>query len=276
MSTVLITGASRGIGRATALALERRGWTVWAGVRTDDAARDLRREGSERLRPVVLDVTDAASVRAVGEAIGDAPLDGVVNSAGIALAGVLEAVDPDDLRRQLDVNLIGPVAVTQAVLPALRRGGGRVILVSSVNGRLALPFLGGYSASKFALEAVGDTLRLELRPWRLPVVLIEPSAIDTDMWRGAEEDVEATIAAMTDEQRRLYAGTLEAARRTTRRMAKSAAPVATVVRTICEALTTARPRPRYLVGRDAKGTPLLEALPDRARDALLTRVMGLE
>jgi len=276
MSTVLITGASRGIGRATALTLERRGWTVWAGVRTDDAARDLRREGSERLRPVVLDVTDAASVRAVAEAIGDAPLDGVVNSAGIALAGVLEAVDPDDLRRQLDVNLIGPVAVTQAVLPALRRGGGRVILVSSVNGRLALPFLGGYSASKFALEAVGDTLRLELRPWRLPVVLVEPSAIDTDMWRGAEEDVEATIAAMTDEQRRLYAGTLEAARRTTRRMAKGAAPVATVVRAICEALTTARPRPRYLVGRDAKGTPLLEALPDRARDALLTRVMGLE
>ena len=161
---VVITGASTGIGKACALELDRRGFRVFAGVRSESAAQELQAQASARLTPVRIDVTDAASIAAAAETIarsvGDAGLAGLVNNAGIAVSGPLEIVPIDALRRQLEVNVIGPVAVTRSLLPLLRKARGRVVNMSSISGGVAAPYLGPYSASKFAMEAITDTLRL--------------------------------------------------------------------------------------------------------------------
>ncbi len=183
--SVLVTGAAKGIGRATVLRLARGGWRVFAGVRHAEDGEALRaaaagdgdaaaRSGaSEAARgsvvPVLLDVTDDAQIAAAADAIRNATdglLHGVVNNAGIAVAGPLEFLPVAALRRQLDVNVIGQVAVTQAMLPLVRAARGRLVFVGSIAGRSAMPFVGPYSASKFALEALADTLRVELLPWR--------------------------------------------------------------------------------------------------------------
>jgi NAD(P)-dependent dehydrogenase (short-subunit alcohol dehydrogenase family) len=274
VSSVLITGASRGIGRAAALALDRAGHEVIAGVRDAEAADRLAAEASGRLRTVRLDVTDASSVRAAADAVGGR-LDALVNNAGVAVGGIVEALDLEDLRHQLEVNVVGPVAVTQALLPALRAAAGRVVFMSSVSGRVSAPVMTPYTASKFALEAIADGLRVELRQWGIRVILVEPGSIDTDLWRGAEAQFDAGVAAMTDEHRRLYGDLLAGARKLVRATAKRAAPVDKVAAAIVEAVTAERPRTRYVVGADARGQLLLKAaLPDRAFDALVARVTG--
>jgi NAD(P)-dependent dehydrogenase (short-subunit alcohol dehydrogenase family) len=274
VSSVLITGASRGIGRAAALALDRAGHEVIAGVRDAEAADRLAAEASGRLRTVRLDVTDASSVRAAADAVGGR-LDALVNNAGVAVGGIVEALDLEDLRRQLEVNVVGPVAVTQALLPALRAAAGRVVFMSSVSGRVSAPVMTPYTASKFALEAIADGLRVELRQWGIRVVLVEPGSIDTDLWRGAEAQFDAGVAAMTDEHRRLYGDLLAGARKLVRATARRAAPVDKVAAAIVEAVTAERPRTRYVVGADARGQLLLKAaLSDRAFDALVARVTG--
>jgi NAD(P)-dependent dehydrogenase (short-subunit alcohol dehydrogenase family) len=274
MSSVLITGASRGIGRAAALALDRAGHEVIAGVRDAEAADRLAAEASGRLRTVRLDVTDASSVRAAADAVGGR-LDALVNNAGVAVGGIVEALDLEDLRHQLEVNVVGPVAVTQALLPALRAAAGRVVFMSSVSGRVSAPVMTPYTASKFALEAIADGLRVELRQWGIRVILVEPGSIDTDLWRGAEAQFDAGVAAMTDEHRRLYGDLLAGARKLVRATAKRAAPVDKVAAAIVEAVTAERPRTRYVVGADARGQMLLKAaMPDRAYDALLARMTG--
>jgi NAD(P)-dependent dehydrogenase (short-subunit alcohol dehydrogenase family) len=275
MSSVLITGASRGIGRAAALALDRAGHEVIAGVRDAEAGERLAAEASGRLRTVRLDVTDAGSIRAAAEAVGGR-LDALVNNAGVVVGGIVEALDLEDLRHQLEVNVVGQVAVTQAFLPALRAAAGRVVFMSSVSGRVSAPVMTPYTASKFALEAIADGLRVELRQWGIRVVLVEPGSIDTDLWRGAEAQFDAGVAAMTDEHRRLYSGLLEGARKVVRITAKRAAPVDKVTATIVEAVTAEHPRTRYVVGAEARGQLLLKAaLPDRAFDALVARVTGV-
>jgi NAD(P)-dependent dehydrogenase (short-subunit alcohol dehydrogenase family) len=272
MASVLVTGASRGIGRATALALDRRGLDVVAGVRSEEASRALQAEASGRLRTIQLDVTDAASISAAAQAVGDR-LDALVNNAGVAVGGVVEALDVDELRRQLDVNVVGQVAVTQAMLPALRAANGRVVFISSVSGRVSAPVMTPYAASKHAIEAIADGLRIELRPWGIRVVLVEPGSIDTDMWRTADDQFTSTVASMSDEHRRLYDGILTGSRKLINATAKRAAPVEKVVEVVEQAVTSARPRTRYLVGADARGQVLLRALlPDRAFDALVARM----
>jgi NAD(P)-dependent dehydrogenase (short-subunit alcohol dehydrogenase family) len=274
VSSVLVTGASRGIGRAAALALDRAGHDVIAGVRDAEAADRLAAEASSRLRTVRLDITDAGSVRAAADTVGGR-LDALVNNAGVAVGGVVEALELDDLRHQLEVNVVGQVAVTQALLPALRAATGRVVFISSVSGRVSAPVMTPYTASKFAIEAIADGLRVEVRRWGIRVVLIEPGSIDTDLWRGAEAQFDAGVAAMTDEHRRLYSGLLAGARRMVRTTAKRAAPVDKVAAAVVDAVTAARPRTRYVVGADARGQLLLKAaLPDRAYDALVARVTG--
>jgi NAD(P)-dependent dehydrogenase (short-subunit alcohol dehydrogenase family) len=184
---VLVTGASSGIGEATALRLARAGWDVLAGVRREEDAERLRGLGVE---PVLLDVTDPAAVAALDLE----RLDGLVNNAGIALALPLELLPLDELRRVLEVNVVGQLAVTQAVLPAVRAARGRVVNVGSIAGRSSLPFLGAYAASKFALEAVTDALRVELRPWGIRVAIVEPGSIATPIWtKGAQRFEELTI-----------------------------------------------------------------------------------
>jgi NAD(P)-dependent dehydrogenase (short-subunit alcohol dehydrogenase family) len=274
MSSVLITGASRGIGRAAALALDRAGHDVIAGVRHQQAADSLAAEASGRLRTVRLDVTDAESVRAAAVAVGDR-LDALVNNAGVVVGGIVEGLDLDALRRQLEINVIGQVAVTQALLPALRAAAGRVVFMSSVSGRVSAPVLTPYTASKFAIEAIADGLRLEVRRWGIRVVLVEPGSIDTDVWRNAEAQFDTEVAAMHDEQRRLYHGLLTGTRKLIRATARRAAPVEKVAAAVVEAVTAQRPKTRYVVGADARGQLLLKAaLPDRAFDAITARLTG--
>jgi NAD(P)-dependent dehydrogenase (short-subunit alcohol dehydrogenase family) len=274
MSTVLITGASRGIGRATALALDGAGHDVIAGVRDEDAAERLAAEASGRLRTLRVDITDADSVHAAAEAVGGR-LDALVNNAGVVVGAPVEALDLDKLRRQLEVNVVAQVAMTQALLPALRAAAGRVVFMSSISGRVSVPLLTPYTASKFAIEAIADGLRLELRPWGIRVVLVEPGSIDTDMWRGAEAQFDSEVAAMDAEHRRLYDGLLTGARKMIRTTARRAAPVDVVTAAVVEAITAERPRTRYVVGREARVQLLIKAaLPDRAYDALAARMLG--
>jgi NAD(P)-dependent dehydrogenase (short-subunit alcohol dehydrogenase family) len=274
MSTVLITGASRGIGRAAALALDRAGHEVIAGVRDEEAAGRLAAEASGRLRTVRLDVTDANGIRAAVDAVGGR-LDALVNNAGVVVGGIVEALDLEDLRHQFEVNVVGQVAVTQALLPALRAAGGRVVFMSSVSGRVSAPVMTPYTASKFAIEAIADGLRVEVRPWGIRVILVEPGSIDTDLWRGAEAQFDAGVATMSDEHRRLYGDLLAGARKIVRVTARRAGPVDKVAATVVEAVTAERPRTRYVVGAEARAQILLRtALPDRAYDALVARMTG--
>ena len=242
MTSVLITGASRGIGRASALRLDRKGFDVIAGVRSEEAGRRLAAEASDRLRVVQIDVADKASVRAAAETVGDR-LDVLVNNAGIAVGGVIEALPLADLRHQLEVNVVGQVAVTQALLPALRATSGRIVFISSVSGRASVPALTPYAASKFAIEAIADGLRVELRAWGIDVVLVEPGSIDTDIWRAGEAQLDTTVAAMSDEHRRLYGPLLEGTRKLVAQTAKRAAPVDKVTDVIEEAVTRPAPVP---------------------------------
>src|SRR5215207_2507047 len=194
MKRILITGASSGIGAATALHLDGLGLEVFAAVREPGEAALASASG--RLRQIALDVTDPASIAAAMATVseGAGGLDGLVNNAGIGVPGPLELLAPDELREQLEVNVVGQVAVTQAALPLLRTAGGRIVFVGSVGGRLATQFAGPYHASKFAIEAIADVWRQELEPEEIAVVLVEPSTISTPIWDKAIERLDSLLA----------------------------------------------------------------------------------
>lgn len=277
---VLITGASTGIGAAAALHLAALGHRVFAGVRRIEDGETLRSRAGGLLVPVLLDVTDRGSIESavqhVQDAVGTGGLGALVNNAGIAVAGVWEHLDPARLREQFEVNLFGAVAVTQAFLPLVRQGGGRILLVSSIAGKHAPPFYGPYAASKHALEAFGDSLRLELRPWRIHVTLIEPGAIDTPIWRKGLALADVTTASMPRHALERYAPYIEAARRTGEANAARGIDARHVAAVIAHAVRSPRPRSRYLVGRDARLRALaMRLLPDRAIDSLTWRGMGM-
>lgn len=274
MPAVLITGASRGIGRTTALWLAGRGWDVFATVRRAEDGDQLGAEASGRVHPLELEVTDAGQVADLAARV-PARLDAVVNNAGIVVPGPIESLSPDDLRRQFDVNVVGPVSVTNALLPKLRESRGRVVFVSSLSGRISTPMTGAYNASKFALEALADAWRLELRAWGIAVSLVEPAMTDTDMWRTAPEQQEAAEAGMSTEHRDLYARHLEGMRRTIPRMQKMAKPTERVAAAIERALTDARPRARYVVGADVRAQAAIAPLvPQRVKDVAFAMATG--
>jgi NAD(P)-dependent dehydrogenase (short-subunit alcohol dehydrogenase family) len=273
--SVLISGASRGIGRATALRLARAGWTVYATVRQSADGEELvAAAGAGAVTPLQLDLTDEAQIAALDGALPER-LDAVVNNAGIVVSGPLETLSAADLREQFEVNVVGAVALTNLVLPRLRQARGRIVFVSSLSGLISTPMTGAYNASKFAIEAIADAWRLELKPWGIKVVLVEPAMTDTDLWRNAPETLEAEAAEMSDEHRELYGEHLDGMRRTVPRMQKMAKPADGVAATIERALTASRPRARYAVGVDVKVQAALSGVtPDRVKDAAFARLTG--
>ena len=266
--SVLVTGASSGIGLASSARLARAGWRVYGGVRTAKDAAALRERGIE---PVELDVTDAAQIAAAAETVGQ-ELHGLVDNAGIAIAAPLELVPLDELRRQLEVNVVGQVAVLQAVLPALRQARGRVVLMGSIGGRSALPFLGPYAASKHALEAFADVLRVELAPWGIAVAIIEPASIATAIWQKGASRADELQSGLSPEAAELYAARVARFRQIALKRGPGIdSDVAAKAGE--EGLTASRPKARYLVGRDAHLRAWIERLPTRLRDRLLTKAL---
>ncbi|MCW2687619.1 MAG: retinol dehydrogenase [Mycobacterium sp.] len=272
MPSVLVTGAARGIGKSIVTHLAASGWDVVAGVRSEQDAGELA--GTPRVAPVLLDITDDAQISSLQELLPEC-LDAIVNNAGIAVGGPLEAVSPADLRRQFDVNVVGQIAVTQAVLPRLRESRGRIVFISSVNGKIATPMLGAYSASKFALEAAADALRMELKPWGIAVSVVEPAQTDTDLWRKADDMIEAVEGVMSPEHRTLYAKHIAGMRKSIPMAQRLAVPAEKVAGVVEEALTARRPRARYPVGiGPALQAGVIPKLPTRLRDPLLRKVVG--
>jgi NAD(P)-dependent dehydrogenase (short-subunit alcohol dehydrogenase family) len=273
--TYVVTGASTGIGRATALALAARGHEVLAGVRREEDGAALR-AADARAQPLILDVTEPEDVARLAERVAATPVAGLVNNAGIAVGGPLEGLDIDAIRHQYEVNVLGIVRVTQAVLPALRADRGRIVNIGSIGGRVGTPFLGPYASSKAAVRSLSTALRGELRPWGIWVALVEPGAIDTEIWRKGEEGSGQAIAALPESTRRLYDRQLRALVSTVRKTGAAAIAPEAAVEAIEHALTARRPRAVYTVGRDARIQAALHAaLPARAVDALVARVMGL-
>jgi len=276
--SVLITGASTGIGRAAALLMDSKGWHVVAGVRREEDGEALAGAGSGRIEPLLLDVTDAEQVAEaasrIAERVGPAGLDGLVNNAGIVVGGAVEAVPVEELRSVLETNVIGQFAVTRSLLPSLRAAGGRIVFIGSINGRLSLPFLSPYSASKHAIEAIGDSLRGEMRPFGVKVSIIEPGAIDTPMREKGRVAGSESKKQLSGDHLLLYGKAIDGFMRAAAKGDRAASPPERVATVIEHALTASRPRTRYLVGTDARAQALLASLlPDRLRDRLIAFLM---
>lgn len=279
MQSVLVTGSSTGIGRATALRLDAAGWRVFAGVRKQDDADSLRAAGSDRLTPVMLDVTAASAISAVaallGDELGSAGLDGLVNNAGVAIPSPLETMPIEAFRRQIEVNLTGQVAVTQAMLPLIRSARGRIIFISSIGGRIAFPLTGAYHAAKFGVEAVGDIFRQELRRWGISVSIIEPGSIDTPIWDSGERAADE-IGGDLRAREELYGKAIASYRKLTRNLAERGIQPDKVAEVVEHALSASRPRSRYLVGLDAKTQARIKLVtPTRIWDRVVARIMNL-
>ena len=267
MPSVLVTGANRGIGLAITRHLSARGWDVYATARSEGALAELGTMPG--VHPTRLDITDRASLDALAAQL-PAELDGLVNNAGIIVNGPVEGLTLDYLSRQLDVNVTAQIGVTHAVLPRIRAAKGRIVFISSVSGLIATPGTGAYNASKFALEALADALRMELRPWGIRVSLVEPGPIRTDMWGGALEQHDAMVAALTEEHRVLYAPHLAGTRKLLGRMQKLAADPQKVVDAVDHALTARRPKSRYLLDASSRIQKTVMGLtPTPIRDAVL-------
>ncbi|HRI89769.1 MAG TPA: SDR family oxidoreductase [Candidatus Hydrogenedentes bacterium] len=275
--SILVTGASTGIGRACAVHLDSLGFVVFAGVRKHADGDSLTAE-APNIRPVIIDVTDAESIAAAAAelqtALGPDGLFGLVNNAGITVVGPLESVRIEDLRRQLEVNVVGQIAVTQAFLPQLRQAKGRIVNMGSIFGLMSLPYVGAYAASKYALEALTDALRSEVAPWGIEVVIIEPGRIATPIFDKSMDAMEEWRNP-TDETQALYADSMAATLKVTARLAKSCASPQHVAHAVARAFTARRPKTRYKVGRDVRfWTPLRRVLPDRLCDWVIRIVLA--
>lgn len=270
---IVVTGASTGIGRATAQRMAGRGYDVLAGVRSEAAGEAIR---GERITPVIVDVTDGEQIAALRATVGDRPLAGLVNNAGISISGPLEFLPMEEFRRQFDVNLFSHVAVTQALLDALRAGRGRIVNTGSVGGRTPLPFTSAYAASKAALWATGEALRAELRPWGIHVATIEPGAIATEIWGKISTQATSAADALPPRGRELYGPTLDKVDAVVKNLSGEAITADKVAEAIEHALTSPKPKDRYLIGKDARQQVLgRRLLGFRRFEALLEKRMGL-
>jgi NAD(P)-dependent dehydrogenase (short-subunit alcohol dehydrogenase family) len=277
--TVVVTGASTGIGEACALRLDKAGWRVFAGVRKDADGQRLKAQASEHLTPITLDVTDQAqidaAVKTISEATGSAGIQGVVNNAGVSVNGPLEYLTSDDLRKQLEVNVIGQIAVTRSFLELIRTGHGRIVFIGSIAGKMATPFLGPYCASKHAMEALSDSLRQELRPWGIDVALVEPGSIATKIWEKGINEADELERNMPEEAVMRYGAAFRALREAAVKFEAAGIPSDRVAKSVEHALTSSRPRTRYVVGFDATVQSIIRRAPDRVRDRLVAMQLKL-
>lgn len=272
---IVITGTSTGIGRATAERLAGLGFQVFAGVR-----RAADAPAGKNITPLTIDVTDSASIAAAVATVaaqgGADGIRGLVNNAGITVPGPLEFLPLDDLRKQLEVNVIGPVAVTQAFLPMLRKGHGRIVIIGSIGGKMSTPFLGAYHASKFSIEAITDSLRIELKPWGIKVCLVEPGGVKTPLWergRAAADDMLAKVPPQTQEY---YGESIEKLRGISHKFEGRGVAPDVVAKVVQHALMAKNPKTRYLVGMDARAQSILKRIvPDQVLDRLVVSQMGL-
>jgi NAD(P)-dependent dehydrogenase (short-subunit alcohol dehydrogenase family) len=278
--TVVITGASSGIGRASVLQMSRAGWNVFATVRNIQDKEKLQTENLQGVTPVLMDVEDRPSILVAAEFVasqlGSSALDGLVNVAGIGIVQPLEYADARDLQKIFDVNVFGQLAAIQAFLPLLRKGRGRIVNITSVGAHIAIPFGGLLNASKSAFGMMSDTLRLELHPFGIRVCTIEPGSIATPAVDKTLGNIERLIDSLPKEAREQYAEMLRNFTRRGYRREKNGSPPEVVARAVNHALTAARPRIRYVVGKDARLlTTLPRILPDRILDAIRLRALGL-
>jgi NAD(P)-dependent dehydrogenase (short-subunit alcohol dehydrogenase family) len=280
VGAVLVTGTSSGMGKACALRLDRAGYTVFAGVRQERDAQMLKQAGSSRLIPVILDVTDAHSISAavslIRETVGEAGLIGLVNNAGVAVTAPMELVPLEELRRQFEINVFGQVAVIQACLPLIRQARGRILNVSSVGGRVTIPFNGAFCASKYALESISDALRMELLPWGIHVIVIEPGGIRTAAGDKLVADSEAMLKRFSASGTKLYAQAYRAFVQSLLKIEEEGVGPEAMAEIALRALTARTPRNRYPVGPKSRLLPLVASvLPTRALDAFRTHLFGV-
>lgn len=268
--TVLVTGASSGIGRATALLLAREGFTVYAGVRKEADGEGL----GPKVTPITLDITDAGQIADAAARLDR--LDALVNNAGVGVTGPLEFVSLDALRWQYEVNVFGQVAITQAMLPKLRASRGRVVTVGSVGSWITLPFGGPLCSSKHAIRSLNDALRMELKPYGVAAVLVEPGSIHTAAVDKLEDEVEPRLAAIGEEGRRLYGEAYRAMTSVGLKEERAGSSPDVVARAILHALTASKPRSRYPVGKKSRLMSTLgRVVPQYTLDALRLRALGL-
>lgn len=270
--SVLITGAGRGLGFVAANKLADSGWRVYAGVRNDVDAKKLAEHPA--ITPIQLDITNNDDLANLRSQLPTS-LDALVNNAGVAVGNPIETLSSDDLRWQFEVNVFGGTAVTQAVLPLIRAARGRIVFISSTSGRVVTPLIGAYGASKFALEAIADALRNELRPWGISISLIEPGQIDTDMSKDSHEQLKENVARMTAEHRALYARHTEGMHKAINLMSKVISSPEEITRAIERALTDKHPKSRYLVGKGSRAHAYTRVLPSGVSDAIFSKAVGI-
>jgi NAD(P)-dependent dehydrogenase (short-subunit alcohol dehydrogenase family) len=280
VKSVVITGASRGIGKACALLLDRLGFKIFAGVRRIEDGEQLKKQSTGNIVPVIIDVTDKKSIeiaaRDIASMLNDSGLYGLVNNAGIAVGGPLEFMPIERIREQFEINVFGQISITQQFLPLIRKGKGRIINISSKEGMMAMPFIGPYCASKFALEAFSDALRMELKHWDIPVSIIEPGTIATQIIERSIASAEECVKELPRHANELYESCFNSARKAADKILKSAIPVDAAARIVLKALTDKKPKTRYTVGLDAKAISVMcKILPDRMLDKIILKQMGM-
>jgi NAD(P)-dependent dehydrogenase (short-subunit alcohol dehydrogenase family) len=277
MKSILVTGASTGIGQACALRFAAAGHQVFAGVRKDSDGQRLLDAGPDRVVPVILDVTNQDQIDAIAGLIAEKAggLHGLVNNAGVARGGPFEYLPIDVWRDQFEVNVFGQVAVTRAMLPLIREAGGRIVFIGSIGGKVATMMMGPYNASKFAIEAIGEALRQELHTWGIDVSVVEPGAIKTEIWDKGRETADRLERDLPAEATDRYAPHIAAIRKGIEMQDRNGIGPDKVAEAVEHALFASRPKTRYLVGTDARvQSALVRLLPDRAREAIVRRIAG--
>ena len=278
--SVLITGCSTGIGHAAAVRLSKAGWRVFAGVRTERDAETLASQTPASCEPIQLDVTDADAIAAasarVAEVVGEDGLDGLINNAGLCVASPVECLGVDALRHQLEVNTIGPIALTRATLPLLMRARGRVVMVSSISGRIPFPIVGAYTASKHALECLSHALRVEIAPCGVRVTVIEPGPVRTPIWSRTSKATADAMKQWAEPQRDRYGSAMDRMRQVAAEGEAQGVPPEDVAALIEQSLLSKRPMRRKVIGASFSDRVLLTGLvPGWARDRAFARGLGL-